>query len=95
MELEIIDKIIETKEKNNVYILLMVTSGNYQSASQAENVESLDHNFKNTLNVSQNPELAIKYNINHFPATLFFQNGEVFNILYGVSSKQDLEVNLS
>lgn len=39
------------------------------------------------LNVDENPEVSMKYNIRSIPTVLFFKNGEVVDRQVGVTSK--------
>ena len=41
------------------------------------------------INVDENQDLAVKYNISSIPAVLFFENGQLKNTIIGFHQKQD------
>ena len=47
------------------------------------------------LNVDENPDLAMKYQITSIPAMKVFQNGEVATTIIGAKPKQALEQDLA
>ena len=47
------------------------------------------------LNVDENPELAMKYQITSIPAMKVFQNGEVVKTVIGAKPKPALEADLA
>jgi thioredoxin 1 len=46
------------------------------------------------INVDENSDLLLKYNIRSIPAILYLKDGEIVNKLIGYSSKKVLENNL-
>jgi thioredoxin 1 len=50
-------------------------------------VEKSDHLAVAKLNVDENPDLAMKYNVMSIPTLLVFQDGEVSKRLIGAKSK--------
>ena len=43
------------------------------------------------VNIDENQELALKYDIMSIPTLMFFKNGEVVNTIVGLRSKSELE----
>ena len=96
----VIEEISEEKfskivESNELVIVDMYADWCYPCKVLSPIIEELSKEFKKVkfikVNVDQNTNLALKFNVSSIPTLLFFKRGELVNRIVGALSKSKLK----
>lgn len=94
----IIQAVDETFAEETEFGIVLVELGAQDSEScemMAPVLESIDHKHSDrikivTIDIEENPELALRYNVKSVPTLLYFNDGELMNQTDGYRSEEEI-----